>query len=56
MSAPLYKGDIDDDDNELSLTEQQIEDDLDVELAKRGLTREDFPEGVDYGAFLDMDS
>ena len=54
MSTPMYKGD--DDDNELSTREQQIEDDLSVALAKQGLTRDDFPDGVDYGTFLDMDS
>ena len=55
MSTPLYKGDVDD-DNELSPMQQQIEDDLSVALANQGLTRDDFPDGVDYGAFLDMDS
>lgn len=45
-----------DDGNELSLTQQQIEDDLDSELAKRGLTRDDFPNGVNYSDFLDMNS
>lgn len=44
------------DDKELSLTQQQIEADLDSKLAEQGLTRDDFPDGVDYGAFLDTNS
>lgn len=44
------------DDKELSLTQQQIEADLDSKLAEQGLTRYDFPDGVDYGAFLDTNS
>lgn len=56
MSKPLYKGDEDDDDNELSPKQQQIEYDLDVALDKQGLTRADFPNGINYGDFLDMSS
>ena len=40
----------------LSDSERQMEEDLDREMHKQGVTREDFPDGVDYDAFIDVDS
>lgn len=44
-----------DDYNELTFEEQQLEDDIDQEMAKQGLTRDDFGDDVPFGAFVDED-
>lgn len=54
MSDPY--GDDNDRYEGLSDSERQMEEDLDREMRKQGVTREDFPDGVDYGAFIDVDS
>ena len=40
----------------LSNSERQMGEDLDREMHKQGVTREDFPNGVDYEAFIDVNS
>lgn len=44
-----------DDYDELTFEEQQLEDDIDQEMAKQGLTRDDFEDDVPFGAFVDED-
>lgn len=44
-----------DDYDELTFEEQQLEDDIDQEMAKQGLTRYDFEDDFPFGAFVDED-
>lgn len=55
MSKPLYKDDIEDDsDEERSIDDQQLDYDIAEEMAKQGLTDDDFPDGVPHEAFVDV--
>lgn len=44
-----------DDFDELTPEEQQLENDIDEEMAKQGVTHEDFKGDVPFGAFVNID-
>ncbi|WP_350657334.1 hypothetical protein [Psychrobacter sp. S1-30-MNA-CIBAN-0213] len=55
MSKPLYKDDVEDDnDEERSIDDLQLDHDSVVEMAKQGLNDSDFPDGAPHEAFVDV--